>query len=125
MVDRIIDDEATDAARVENGVISVFSTRTVKVGGRECSCVKGGPKDGFAFAVCALMDYSIVNFEVTDILGNTWSVICTYERKGVVAGIARVVSHPLAPWMISISFLGLYGGMSHPCWISGSAEKGR
>jgi len=125
MIDRIIDYEVTGAAGVEDGVISVFSTRVVKVGGRECSCVKGGSKNGFVFAVCTLMDYSIIDIEVADIFGNPWPLICANEREGIMAGIARVVTHPLTPWVISIPFLGLRGGMSYPCWVSGTAEEGR
>jgi len=125
MIDRIIDYEATGAAGVEDGVISVFSTRAVKVGGRECSCVKGSSKDGFVFSVCTLMDYSIVDIEVADILGNPWPLICANEREWVVAGITGVVTHPLASWVVSVPFLGLSRSMSHPCWISVLTEEGR
>jgi len=51
VIDCVIDDEATGATRVENAMISVLGARTVEVGGRECSCVKGGPKNWFAFAL--------------------------------------------------------------------------
>jgi len=125
MIDRVIYYEAAGAAGVKDAMISVFSTRTVEVGGGECSCVKGGPKDGFAFAICTLMDYSIVDVEVADVFGDTWSVVCTDEREGVMAGVARVIPHPLSPWMVSIPFFGLSGGMSHPCWVSGATEEGR
>jgi len=125
MINRVIDYKATGAAGVEDGVVSVFSTRMVEVGGRECSCMKRSPKDGFAFAVCTLMDYSIVDIEVVDVFGDAWPMVCTDKREGVMAGIARVVTHPLTPWMISVPFLGLRGGISHPCWVSGAAEEGR
>jgi len=125
MVDRIIDYEATGAAGVEDGVVSVFSTRMVEVGGGECLCVKRGPEDSFAFTVCTLMDYSIIDIEVADVFGDAWPMVCTDKREGIMAGIARVVTHPLTPWVISIPFLGLCGGMSHPCWVSGAAEEGR
>jgi len=125
MIDRVIDYEATGTAGVEDAMVSVFSTRTVEVGGGECLCVKGGPKDSFAFAICTLMDYSIVDVEVANVFGDTWSMVCTDEREGVVTGVAGVISHPLAPWMISIPFLSLGGDMSHPCWVSGATEEGR
>jgi len=124
VVDRVIDYEATGAAGVEDAVVGVFSTRTVKVGGGECSCVKGGPEDWFASAIRTLMDYSIVDIEVSDVFGDPWPMISTDEREGVVTSIARVVSHPLAPWVISVPLLSLRRSMSHPCGISGSAEKG-
>jgi len=125
MINRVINYKATGAAGVEDGVISVFSTRVIKVGGRECLYMERGPEDGLVFAICALMDYSIVDVEAADVFGDTWSLICTDEGEGVVAGIPRVVAHPLAPWVVSVPLFGLSGGMSHPCWISGVMEKGR
>jgi len=124
MIECIINYEMTGTAGIEDGVVSVFDTRSVEVGSRECSCVKGGPKDGLAFAICPLMDYPIVDVDVTDVFGNAWPLIWTNEGERVVTGIARIVAHPLAPWMVSVSFiLGLSRGMSHSCWISGTAEE--
>ena len=123
MVNCIVDYEAASAAGVKDGVVGVFSTRAVEVGGREWSCVEGGPKDGFALTIYTLMDYSIVDFEVADVLGDAWSLVSTDERKGVVTAVARVVAHPFPTWMISISFLSLGGGVRHPCWVSGSSEE--
>jgi len=124
MVNHVIDYKATGAAGVKDGMISVLSTRTVEVRGRECSCVKRGPEDGFAFAVCTLMDYSIIDIEVVDVFGNAWPMVHTNKREGIMAGVARVVTHPLTPWVISVLFLSLRGGMSHSCWISGTVEEG-
>jgi len=42
-----------------------------------------------------------------------------------MAGVARVVLHPLAPWMISVPLLSLCRGISHPCWVSGTTKEGR
>jgi len=125
MVNRIINYEATGAAGVEDGMVGVFSTRAVEVRSREWLCVEGCPKDSFAFAVCTLMDYSIIDFEVADVLGNTWPLVCTNKGEGVVAGVAGVVAHPLTPWMVSIPLLSLRGGMSHSHWVSGTTEEGR
>jgi len=125
MVNRIINYKVTGSVGVEDGMISVFSTRAVEVGGREWSCVKGCPEDGFAFAVCTLMDYSIIDIEVVDVFGDAWPMVCTNKGEGVVAGVARVVAHPLTPWVVSILLLSLRGGMSHSCWVSGMAEEGR
>ena len=125
MIDGVIYYETTSTAGVKDAMISVFSTGTVEVGGGECSCMKGGPEDSLAFAVCTLMDYSIVDVEIADVLGSMWSMVCTDESEGVMTGVARVVSHPLTPWMVSVPHLSLRGSMSHPCWISGSTEKGR
>jgi len=125
MVNRIINYEAAGAARVEDGVISVFSTRAVEIGSREWLCMKGCPKDSFAFAVCTLIDYSIIDIEVMDVFGDTWPMIRTNKGKGVVAGVFRFVTHPLAPWMVSIPFFSLHGSMSHSRWVSGAMEEGR
>jgi len=115
--------EATSAAGIEDGVVSVLDAGTVEVGGGECSRMEGGPKDGFILAICTLMDYSIIDFEVTDAFGDARPLIRTDERKGIVAAVARVVAHPFSTWMVSIPFLGLSGGMRHPCWISGLSEE--
>jgi len=124
MINRIVDYEVTGAAGVKDGIISVFGTRVVEVWGGECSCVKGSPEDGFAFPICTLMDYSIVDIEVADVLGDVWPLIRTNEGEGVMAGIAGVVMHPLAPWVVSVPFaLSLSGGMSHPSWVSSTAEE--
>jgi len=125
MIDCVIDYETTGAAGVEDSVVSVLSTRTVEIWGRECLCMKGGSEDGFAFTICALMDYSIIDFEVADVLGDAWSMVCSHKGERVMTGVTRIVSHPLASGVISIPPLGLCGGMRHPCWISGSVKKGR
>jgi len=72
-------------------VVGVFSTGTVKVGGGECLCMKRGSENSFAFTICTLMDYSIVDVEVSDIFGNTWPMICPDKRERVMAGVARVI----------------------------------
>ena len=56
-----------------------------------------------------------------------WSSISTDEDKGVVTGVARVEVHPLASWVVSISFylLSLGRGMSHLCWSGNMVKKGR
>jgi len=56
-------------------VVGVLDTGMIEVRGRECSCMKGGTKDSFVFALCALMDYSIIDIDVTDVLGNARPVI--------------------------------------------------
>ena len=124
MVNHIINYEVTGAAGVEDGVVSVFGTRMVKIGGRECSCMERGSENGLVFAVCALMDYSIIEVEVADVFGNARSLIYTNEGKGIVAGITRIVAHPLASWMISIPLiLSLSRGVSQSGWVSGTMEE--
>jgi len=123
MIKCVVYYEVTGAAGVEDAMVSVLDTGTVEIGGGECSRMEGGPKNGFAFAVCTLMDYSIIDIEVADVLGDAWSLIHTNERKGVVAAVARVVAHPFSTWMVSVPFLGLSRGMHHSCWISGVTEK--
>jgi len=123
MVNCIVDYEAASAAGVKDGVVGVFSTRAVEVGGRKWSCVEGGPEDGFALTICTLMDYSIVDFEVADVLGDARSLVSTDEGKGVVTTVARIVAHPFSTWMVGTLFFSLSGGVRHPCWVSGSLEE--
>jgi len=125
MIKCVVHYEAASAAGVENSMVSVLDTGAVEVGSGERSCMEGGPKDGLILAICTLIDYSIVDVEVANVLGDTWSLIRTDEEEGVVAAVARVIAHPLSPWMVSVPFLSLSGGMSHPCWISGATEESR
>jgi len=125
MIKCIIYYEVTSAAGIEDSVVGVLDAGTVEVGGGECLCMEGGPEDSFILAICTLMDYSIVDFEVTDVFGDARPLIRTDERKGVVAAVTRVVAHPFSTWMVSVSFLSLSRGMSHSCWVSGATEEGR
>jgi len=75
VVDSVIDYEAAGAARVKDTMVSVFSTWAVEIGSGECSCVKGGSEDSFAFAICALMDHSIIDIEIANVLGDAWSMV--------------------------------------------------
>ena len=104
-------------------MVSVLDTGTVKIWGGKCLRMEGGPKDGFILPICTLMDYSIIDFEVADVLGDTRSLVSTDEGKGVVTAVARIVAHPFSTWMVSIPFFGLGGGVHHPCWVSGSSEE--
>ena len=123
MIKRVIHYEATGTAGVEDGVVGVLDTRMVKIWGGKCLRMEGGSEDGFILAICTLMDYSIVDFEVTDVFGDAWSLVRTNEGKGVVTAVARIVVHPFPTRMVSIPFFGLSGGMRHPCWVSGSSEE--
>ena len=123
MVNCIVDYEAASAAGVKDGVVSVFSTRAVEIWGREWLCMKGGPEDGFVLAICTLINYSIVDFEVADVLGDAWSLVCANKREGVVAAVTGVVAHPFSTRVVSIPFFGLSGGVHHPCWVSGLLKK--
>ena len=125
MIECVIHYKATSAAGVENSMVGVLDTGAIKIGSGECSCMEGGPKDSLILAICTLMYYPIVDVEVVNVLGDTWSLIRTDEGKGVVAAVARVIAHPFSPWVVSVPFLSLSGGMSHPCWISGVAEESR
>ena len=71
----VIDNKSTSTTGVEDGVIGVFNTRMTEVGGGEGLCVERGAIDGFVLAFCPLMNYSIVDTEVMDVFGSTWSVV--------------------------------------------------
>jgi len=57
----IVDNKTTSAAGIKDGVVGVFNTRTMEIGSREGSCMKGGAIDGLVLALCPLMDYSIID----------------------------------------------------------------
>jgi len=124
MVECVIHYEATGAAGVKDGMVGVFDTRAIEIGGGEYLCMEGGPKDSFILAICTLVDYSIIDVEVVDVFGGMWPLICANETKGVVAAVTRIVPHPFSPWVVSVPFLSLGGGVSHSCWISGTMEEG-
>jgi len=78
----VINNGVSGAAGVEDGVISIFDTGTIEVGGGISICMERGPIDGLVFALCPLIDYTIVDQEVVNILGHTWSGICANKNKG-------------------------------------------
>ena len=124
MVKCVVYYKATGAARIKDGVVSVLDTGTIEVRGGECLCVEGSSENGFILALCTLMDYSIVDVEVANVLGDMWPLVCTDEREGVVTAVTRVVAHPFSTWMIIAPFLGLSRGMCHSCWVSSAAKEG-
>ena len=127
MVKGIVDDKAGSAARVKDGVVGVFGTWMMEVRGGVRACMKGGAIDGLVFAFCSLVDNAIVDQEVVDIFGRTRPSISTNEDKRVVTSVARVETHPLAPWVVSVllHIFCLSGGMSYFCWGGNTVEKGR
>jgi len=123
VVECVIHYEVTCAAGIEDGVVSVLDTGTVKIWSGKCSRMEGGPEDSFILAICTLMDYSIVDFEIADVLGDARSLVSTDEGKGVMTTVARIVTHPFPTWVVSIPFFSLSGGVRHPCWVSGLSEE--
>ena len=61
VIESIIDNKITSAARIEDGMVGVFNTRTMEVGGGKGTCMEGGAIDGFVFAFCPLVDYSVID----------------------------------------------------------------
>ena len=57
----VIDNKATSAAGIKDGMVSNFNTRTIEVGGGEGLCMKGGAIDGLVLALCPLVDYSVID----------------------------------------------------------------
>jgi len=126
MIKSIINNKTTSAAGIEDGVVSVLDTGMMEVGGGECSCVKGGAIDGLVFAFCSLIDYSIIDIEVTDVFGGMWSIIWTNKDEGVVAGVPRVEAHPFTSWMTSVFHVFCLGrGMGDLCWGGDIVKEGR
>jgi len=79
VIDGVIYYETTSAVGIEDAMISVLSTWAIEVGGGECSCMKGGSENRFSFTICTLMDDSIVDIEVADVLGDAWSMVSADE----------------------------------------------
>ena len=107
-------------------MIGVFNTRTTEVGGWKGACIERGAIDSFVLAFCPLMDYSIVDAEVMDVFGSTWSVVWTDIDERVVAGVAEVETHPLTTWVISVlHILSLGRDMGDFCWSGETMKEGR
>ena len=125
IIEGIVDDKLTGTAGVEDGVISVFNTRMMEVGGGEGMCVERGTIDGFVFALCPLMNYSIVDTEVMNILGGMWSVVWTNIDERVVTSVTEAETHPLTAWMVSILHVfGLGRDVGDFCWSGETVKKG-
>ena len=56
MIECIVHYEVTGAAGVKDGMVGVFDTRAIEIGGGECLRMEGGPKDCFILAIHALVD---------------------------------------------------------------------
>ena len=126
MIKGIVDNKSTSTAGVEDGVIGVFNTRTMEVGGGEGMCMERGAIDSSVLALHPLMNYSIVDTEVTNILGGMWSVVWTDIDERVVAGVAKVETHPLTTWVISVlHILSLGRDMGDFCWSGETMKEGR
>jgi len=126
MIESVVDDKMTGSAGVENGVVGILDTGVIEVGSGECMCMKGSAVGGFVFAFCPLMGYSIVDIEVADVLGGLWPVVRADKDEWVVAGIGRIKTHPLTPWVISIlCILGLSGNMGDFHQSGKTVKEGR
>jgi len=101
VVESVVNNKTTGAARVENGMVGVLDTRAIEVGGGKGSCMKGSAIDGLVLALCPLVDYSVIDQEITDVFGSVWSGVCPNEGKGVMC-------HRLPPSYLIPSFLFSY-----------------
>jgi len=61
MVKGIVNDKAGGAAGMEDGMVGVFDTWTIKVRGRVGLCMKRGAVDGFVLALSSLVDDPVVD----------------------------------------------------------------
>ena len=61
VIKSIVDNKATSAAGIEDGMVGVFNTRMIEVRSGKGSCMKGGAIDGLVLALCPLVDYSIID----------------------------------------------------------------
>ena len=61
VVKSVVDNKMRSAARVENGVVSIFDTWMVEVGGGVGSCMKAGAVNGLVFAFCPLVDNTVID----------------------------------------------------------------
>jgi len=122
----IVDNKTTGATGIEDGVIGVLDTRAMEIGGGECACVKGGTISGLPFTLYSLVNYPIIDVEVADVLGSTWSVVWSHENKQIVTGVGGVKTYPLATWVVSVLCIFSLGrNMGNFCWSGETVEEGR
>jgi len=57
----IVNNKVTSAARVEDGMVGIFNSRTIEVEGGKGSYMKRGAIDGLVLALCPLVDYSVID----------------------------------------------------------------
>jgi len=90
------------AAGVEDVKVSIFNTWVTIIRGRECTSVKWGGIDWFVLAASALMDNTIFEGQVADILGRAWTCAVICVDKGVVSRVAKVEPHPFSSWVVVV-----------------------
>jgi len=61
MIKGVVDDKVTSAAGIEDGMVGIFNTRAIEIGGGKGSCIKRGAIDGLVLALCPLVDYSVID----------------------------------------------------------------
>ena len=102
MVKCVIHYKSTSAAGVEDVEVGIFDAWAMIVRGGECMSVKWGGIDWFVFATSSLMDNTIFEGQVADILGRTWTCVLISIDKGVVSQVAKIEFHPFSSWMVVV-----------------------
>ena len=102
MVKCVIHYDSTSTAGVENVEVGILDTWATVVRGGECTSVKWGGIDWFVFATSSLMDYTIFEGQVLDILGCAWACVLISVDEGIVSRVAKIELHPVPSWMVVI-----------------------
>ena len=102
MVKCVVHYNSTSAAGVEDVEVGVFDAWATIIRGGECTSVKWSGIDWFVFATSSLMDYTIFEGQVADILGHAWTCVLISIDEGIVSRVAKIKLHPVSSWMVVI-----------------------
>jgi hypothetical protein len=99
----IVDEGAGSVGRMENVVVRIFRTRTVKVGGGERSCVKREGINDTAFIAGPHESGFIAYWLVGDILGHLGLAKLVNKDEQIVPKVSSVKLFPSFTRMVSVS----------------------
>ena len=98
----VIHYKLTSTAGMEDIKVSILNAWATIVRGRECTSMKWGGIDWLVFATSSLMDNTIFEGQVADILGCTWTCVLIDIDEGVVSWVAKIEFHPFSSWMVVV-----------------------
>jgi hypothetical protein len=96
---------------MEGGEVSVFDTRIVKVGVRECACMQSYAMRSITFLATALNCHAIANRNILNVASNLCSSLLIDEDELIVPWVSVIILHPAVPRVVRV-FVSLHTSIS-------------